>query len=172
MRKGGKRILEKVARVCALLLQSCPTLCNPMDCSPPGSSVLGTFQARTLTGDKSSCWSLCGPEQQGSLGLARNSLSLLACHLQGYVRVHESSQRLKDLRGNPSRTWAKGHSNTEPQVKQNQHLSGWPTHVDGRGAGRRGHRWPQCLLGEANAAAGCRLRRQEAAHIFPPCLVT
>ena len=26
--------------------QSCPTLCNPMDCSPPGSSVRGIFQAR------------------------------------------------------------------------------------------------------------------------------
>ena len=28
--------------------QSCPTLCNPMDCSPPGSSVHGIFQARVL----------------------------------------------------------------------------------------------------------------------------
>ena len=28
--------------------QSCPTLCDPMDCSPPGSSVLGILQARTL----------------------------------------------------------------------------------------------------------------------------
>ena len=28
--------------------QSCPTLCDPMDCSPPGSSVLGIFQARVL----------------------------------------------------------------------------------------------------------------------------
>ena len=28
--------------------QSCPTLCNPMDCSPPGSSVYGIFQARIL----------------------------------------------------------------------------------------------------------------------------
>ena len=28
--------------------QSCPTLCNPMDCSPPGSSVHGILQARTL----------------------------------------------------------------------------------------------------------------------------
>ena len=27
---------------------SCPTLCNPMDCSLPGSSVQGTFQARIL----------------------------------------------------------------------------------------------------------------------------
>ena len=28
--------------------QSCSTLCEPMDCSPPGSSVHGTFQARVL----------------------------------------------------------------------------------------------------------------------------
>ena len=28
--------------------QSCPTLSDPMDCSPPGSSVLGIFQARVL----------------------------------------------------------------------------------------------------------------------------
>ena len=28
--------------------QSCPTHCNPMDCSPPGSSVHGILQARLL----------------------------------------------------------------------------------------------------------------------------
>ena len=28
--------------------QSCPTLCDPMDCSPPGSSVHGILQARGL----------------------------------------------------------------------------------------------------------------------------
>ena len=33
--------------VCVLLLQSCPTLCDSMDCSPSGSSVHGTLQART-----------------------------------------------------------------------------------------------------------------------------
>ena len=27
-----------------LLLQSCPSLCNPLDCSPPGSSVRGILQ--------------------------------------------------------------------------------------------------------------------------------
>ena len=32
----------------AKLLQSCPTLCNPMDCSLPGSSVHGILQARKL----------------------------------------------------------------------------------------------------------------------------
>ena len=29
-------------------LQSCPTLCDPMEGSPPGSSVFGIFQARVL----------------------------------------------------------------------------------------------------------------------------
>ena len=32
----------------ALSLQLCPTLCNPMDCSPPGSSVHGILQVRVL----------------------------------------------------------------------------------------------------------------------------
>ena len=32
----------------AKLLQSCPTLCDPMNCSLPGSSVHGTLQARIL----------------------------------------------------------------------------------------------------------------------------
>ena len=31
-----------------LFNQSCLTLCDPMDCSPPGSSVYGIFQARIL----------------------------------------------------------------------------------------------------------------------------
>ena len=30
------------------IAQSCPTLCDPMDCSLPGSSVHGIFQARVL----------------------------------------------------------------------------------------------------------------------------
>ena len=29
-------------------LQSCPTLCNPIDGSPPGSAIPGILQARTL----------------------------------------------------------------------------------------------------------------------------
>ena len=33
---------------CCLVAQSCPTLCGPMDCSPPGSSVHGILQARRL----------------------------------------------------------------------------------------------------------------------------
>ena len=36
------------ATAAAKLLQSCPTLCSPIDGSPPGSPVPGIFQARTL----------------------------------------------------------------------------------------------------------------------------
>ena len=36
------------AFVLAKSSQSCLTLCNPMDCIPPGSSVHGIIQARTL----------------------------------------------------------------------------------------------------------------------------
>ena len=38
-----------------LVAQSCPTLSDPMDCSPPGSSVRGNLQARTLE------WVACPP---------------------------------------------------------------------------------------------------------------
>ena len=36
------------AAAAAKLLQSCPTLCDPIDGSPPGSSLPGILQARTL----------------------------------------------------------------------------------------------------------------------------
>ena len=42
--------MERVdlAPVSRLVAQSCPTLCDPTDCSPPGSSVHGILQARIL----------------------------------------------------------------------------------------------------------------------------
>ena len=36
------------AAAAAKLLQSCPTLCDPIDGSPLGSPILGILQARTL----------------------------------------------------------------------------------------------------------------------------
>ena len=38
----------EIAAAAAKSLQSCPTLCDPIDGSPPGSSVHGIFQARIL----------------------------------------------------------------------------------------------------------------------------
>ena len=40
--------LKETAATAAKSLQSCPTLCDPIDGSPPGSSVPGILQARTL----------------------------------------------------------------------------------------------------------------------------
>ena len=38
----------QAATAAAKSLQSCPTLCDPIDDSPPGSAVPGILQARTL----------------------------------------------------------------------------------------------------------------------------
>ena len=42
------RMRVEVADAAAKLFQSCLTLCNPIDGSPPGSTVPGILQARTL----------------------------------------------------------------------------------------------------------------------------
>ena len=46
-----QRLFKKIKGkdfVVVLVAKSCPTLWDPMDCSPPGSSVYGIFQARIL----------------------------------------------------------------------------------------------------------------------------
>ena len=45
---GNFQNTAQPAAAAAKLLQSCVTLCDPMDCSPPGSPVPGIFQARVL----------------------------------------------------------------------------------------------------------------------------
>ena len=45
--KKKKKALSNVRCVCA---QSCPPLCNPMECSLPCSSVHGIFQAEYWNG--------------------------------------------------------------------------------------------------------------------------
>ena len=44
---GTRRLLESLYKLCCCLVaKSCRTLCNPVDCSLPASSVHGIFQAR------------------------------------------------------------------------------------------------------------------------------
>ena len=52
--------------------QSCPTLRNPMDCSLPGSSAQGIFQARVLE------WG--ATKEEGMLMLSHPSPAMLAHH--------------------------------------------------------------------------------------------
>ena len=44
----GRQIPNQLRHLSANSLQSCPTLCDPLDYSPPGSSVHGILQARIL----------------------------------------------------------------------------------------------------------------------------
>jgi len=55
-----QEIHAAAAAAAAKLLQSCPTLSDPMDCSPPGSSIHGLFQARVL--------------EWGAIAFSRNTL--------------------------------------------------------------------------------------------------
>ena len=58
--------------VLCLVVQSCLTLCDPMDCSPPGSSVHGILQARIPDGSGRK-ESSCSAEDMGSIpGLERS----------------------------------------------------------------------------------------------------
>ena len=48
-RKTHKMLMATImAAAAAESLQSCPTLCDPIDGSPPGSPIPGILQARTL----------------------------------------------------------------------------------------------------------------------------
>ena len=47
-RTSGTRSCSLAMLCYAKSLQSCPTLCDPIDGSPPGSAVPGILQARTV----------------------------------------------------------------------------------------------------------------------------
>ena len=49
-RRRFPKVYRKVKLKESEVAQSSPTLCSPMDCSPPGSSIHGIFQARVLEG--------------------------------------------------------------------------------------------------------------------------
>ena len=69
---------------CMLVAQSCPTLCDSMDCSPPGSSVRGISEARVL--EWVAVYSSPGdPQNQGS------NLGLLHCRQLLYCLSHHGN---------------------------------------------------------------------------------
>ena len=69
-----------------LLAQSCLTLCDPMDCSPPGSCVHGIFQARTVEWVAIS-FSRIFPTQGLNLGLLHCSQILYHLSHQGILKA-------------------------------------------------------------------------------------
>ena len=71
-------------KVKVLVTLSCPALCDPMDCIPPGSSVHGILQARILE------W-VAIPFLRGSSQLRGSHLSLLYCRQTLYHLSHQGS---------------------------------------------------------------------------------
>ena len=73
--RHSKQLLAAAAAAAAAAAkpcQLCLTLCDPIDRRPPGSSVLGILQARTLEWAKqllSTCISAFGPERNWSKGV-------------------------------------------------------------------------------------------------------
>ena len=63
-----------------LLLQSCPTLCNPIDGSPPGSPVPGILQARTLE------WAAISLHRNKSSNYKSTKIQHKIQHMLGYKR--------------------------------------------------------------------------------------
>lgn len=82
MRKEEERLTLRVFLIQTTVLapQSCLTLCDPRDCSLPGSSALGIFQERILVG--------CHFLFQGIFPIQGLNLGLLHC---GQILYHLSS---------------------------------------------------------------------------------
>ena len=70
----------RIWKVKVLVTQSCPTLCDTMDCSLPGFSVRGVFQARILE------WSAISFSRGSNLGLLHCRQILYQLNHQGATR--------------------------------------------------------------------------------------
>ena len=80
--EGQRRFLEE----CGLVAQSCPPLCDPMNCSLPDSSVHGILQARILV-ERGGCHSLL----QGIFPTQGLNPGLLHCKQILYRLSHQGS---------------------------------------------------------------------------------
>ena len=76
-------MVKTAAIAAAKSLQSCPTLCDPIDGSPPGSSVPGIFQARILE------WVAISYSRGSSQPRDRTHVSCISCiSRQILLRLH------------------------------------------------------------------------------------
>ena len=81
----------KVPCVSCSVAQSCLTLCDPMDCSPPGSSVHGIFPARILVATSYS---------RGIFPAQESNLHLLCLLNQQAVLYHHATWKAPELMPN------------------------------------------------------------------------
>ena len=110
------RVLHVHARMHAKLLQSCPTLCNTMACSPPGSSAHRILQARILKQVAMPCsmifqnqglslHHLMTPALTGGFYLIIYSFFLLLVSPGKPLRIHSLLQQNKGKAESELRIW-------------------------------------------------------------------
>ena len=134
---------------CCKSLQSCPTLCDPIDGSPPGSSIRGIFQARVL--------------EWGAIAFSRSCTDkLLNLNLQGLllsslreafsVYIQHGREFLSDKGSLQGKTHEK--NKKKPQTHQEQRTTRelsmeeefWPFRLRRLGANVQHQGWNHQLL--------------------------
>ena len=83
---------------CCLVAKSCLTLCNPMDCSPPGSSVHGISQARVLV------WVAISFSRGSSQPRDRTQVS----YISRWILYHWATREAQELIGLPLNNGGRG----------------------------------------------------------------
>ena len=104
--KSDLTFVHHILKMKVLVAQSCLTLCNPMDYSPPGSSVLGLLQARLLE------WAAMPSSRGSSQSRDRSQVSCIAGRLFTIWATREAPTlpnmvhyRVPSLMGHPSIIW-------------------------------------------------------------------
>ena len=87
----GCHFLLQCMKVKSEVVQSCPTLSDPMDCSPPGSSVHGIFQARVLEWGAIFFYNY-------NMKMSMNKINFLSCVEERMVVVVKVAQSCLTLR--------------------------------------------------------------------------
>ena len=103
----------KATAAAAKSSQSCPTLCDPIDSSPPGSSVPGIFQARILK------WVAIAFSVKAT-NLKDKERILWSCQETGTSQLQGGKNKV-DLRAtfNSRKQWSNTHKNLQGQKKNN-----------------------------------------------------
>ena len=87
-------------------LQSCPTLCDPMDCNPPGSSAHGIFQARVLEwGSIAFSWYADDTTLMADSEEELKSLLMKVKEESGKVGLKLNIQKTKIMASSPITAW-------------------------------------------------------------------
>ena len=99
---------NRALHICCLVTKLSPTLFNPMDYSPPGSSVHGIFQARILEWVAISCSRGSSPPRHQTPSLASPALALgslpppLPYKIKVFTQLHMNPVHLFSLFFSPS----------------------------------------------------------------------